>query len=264
MKNILFFLIFFQSLSFDLQVNNVEYNNPLEKKKRVLIFTKNGLSVDGKKGYVHKNIANSIKALGEICEAENIDFDSSEDSSLFNQLTLSKYDAIIFSNSNNEVFDNDKQKIAFQNFIKKGGGFVAIHSASAVERDWPWYWSLVGGKFIRHAPHQEFDAVVVDKNHPSTYFLDKVWKVKDECYFFNNLNPKINVLLASDLGTIEDDNKVEYPNDIFGNYFPLCWSNEFEGARQWYTALGHDAATYDDPTFRKHLKGGMLWVLNLD
>ena len=101
MKNILFFLIFFQSLSFDLQVNNVEYNNPLEKKKRVLIFTKNGLSVDGKKGYVHKNIANSIKALGEICEAENIDFDSSEDSSLFNQLTLSKYDAIIFSNSNN-------------------------------------------------------------------------------------------------------------------------------------------------------------------
>jgi type 1 glutamine amidotransferase len=141
---------------------------------------------------------------------------------------------------------------------------MAIHSASAVERDWPWYWSLVGGKFVRHAPHQEFDAVVVNKKHSSTYFLDKVWKVKDECYFFNNLNPKINVLLASDLGTIEDDKKVEYPNDIFGNYFPLCWSNEFEGARQWYTALGHDAATYDDPTFRKHLKGGMLWVLNLD
>ena len=124
---------------------------------------------------------------GRAVTTKNIDFDSSEDSSLFNQLTLSKYDAIIFSNSNNEVFDNDEQKIAFQNFIKKGGGFMAIHSASAVERDWPWYWSLVGGKFVRHAPHQEFDAVVVNKKHSSTYFLDKVWKVKDECYFFNNL-----------------------------------------------------------------------------
>ena len=78
------------------------------------------------------------------------------------------------------------------------------------------------------------------------------------------MNPSINVLLASDLSTIKDNKKVEYPNDIFGNYFPLCWSNEFEGARQWYTALGHDASTYDDPTFRKHLTGGMLWVLNLD
>ena len=99
MKNILFFLIFVQSLSFNLQVNSVENNNWSQINKRVLIFTKNGLSVDGKKGYVHKNIANSIKALGEICEAENISFDNSEDSSVFNQLSLSKYDAIIFSNS---------------------------------------------------------------------------------------------------------------------------------------------------------------------
>ena len=105
---------------------------------------------------------------------------------------------------------------------------------------------------------------MLDKNHPSTYFLDKVWKVKDECYFFNNLNPKINVLLASDLRTIEDDKKVDYPNDIFGNYFPICWSNEFEGAKQWYTALGHDSETYDDPIFRNHLKGGILWVLDIE
>ena len=220
--------------------------------------------LDGKKGYVHKNIANSVKALKEICSSQNIKSEHSEDASIFNEKSLKNFDAIIFSNANNEIFDNEDQKLAFQNFIKNGGGFIAIHSSSAVERKWPWYWELVGGKFVRHAPHQNFNVVVLEKNHPSTYFLDKVWKVKDECYFFNNLNPKINVLLASDLRTIEDDKKVEYPNDIFGNYFPLCWSNEFEGARQWYTALGHDAATYDDPTFRKHLKGGMLWVLNLD
>ena len=262
MKKIIIIVLVFSLLN--VQANNFSIQDSITKNKHILIFTKNGLSVDGKKGYVHKNIANSIKALGEICEAENISFDNSEDSSLFNKLTLSKYDAIIFSNSNNEVFDNENQKIAFKNFIKEGGGFMAIHSASAVERDWPWYWALVGGKFIRHAPHQEFDVVVMDKNHPSTYFLDRVWKVKDECYFFNNLNPSINVLLASDLSTIKDNKKVEYPNDIFGNYFPLCWSNKFEGARQWYTALGHDTKTYDDPTFRKHLKGGMLWVLNID
>ena len=263
MNKIILF-IFCLVLAVNLQANNLEKNDPISKKKRVLIFTKNGLTLNGEKGYVHENITNSIKALKEICEAENIDFDNSEDALLFNKATLSKYDAIIFSNSNNEVFDNENQKVAFQNYIKGGGGFIGIHSANAVERDWPWYWALVGGKFVRHAPHQEFDVVVVDKNHPSTNFLDRVWKVKDECYYSNNLNPDINVLLASDLRTVEDKKKVEYPNDIFGNYFPLCWSNEFEGARQWYTALGHDAETYDDPIFRKHLRGGILWVLNVE
>ena len=144
MKKIIIIVLVFSLLN--VQANNFSIQDSITKNKHILIFTKNGLSVDGKKGYVHKNIANSIKALGEICEAENISFDNSEDSSLFNKLTLSKYDAIIFSNSNNEVFDNENQKIAFKNFIKEGGGFMAIDSASAVERDWPWYWALVGGK----------------------------------------------------------------------------------------------------------------------
>ena len=244
-----------------LQAND---NVTVEKKIYVLIFTKNGLSVDGKKGFVHKNILSSIKALEEICELENIETTTSEDASLFTNSNLAQYDAIIFSNANNEVFDTEAQKQAFQKYIRNGGGFAAIHSANAVERDWPWYWALVGGKFVRHAPYQEFDVIVTDKNHPSTEFLDKKWTVNDELYYSNNLNPDIHVLLSADLTTVEDKKKRKYTNDIFGDYFPLCWSHEFEGGRQWYTALGHDAETYNDPTFRMHLRGGILWVLNIE
>lgn len=244
-------------------VNTQAYNDITKpvKKKKVLIFTKNGLSVNGKKGYVHENIPNSIKALKEICKLEKIETVASEDSALFTDEYLAQFDAIIFSNANNEVFDTEEQQKAFQRYIRNGGGYVGIHSANAVERDWPWYWALVGGKFVRHAPHQEFDVVVTNANHPSTEFLNKTWKVNDECYYSNHLNPDINVLLSADMTTVEDKKKSEYPNNIFGNYFPICWSHEFEGGRQWYTALGHDAETYDDPTFRKHLRGGILWVL---
>jgi len=259
MKNVIVALLCLLTVV-NLQANNFE-NEIVKKRKRVLIFTKNGLSLNGKKGYVHKNIPSSIKALEEICKLEKIETTASEDASLFTDHNLAQYDLIIFSNANNEVFDTEEQKQAFQKYIRNGGGFIGIHSANAVERDWPWYWALVGGKFVRHAPHQEFDVVVTDPDHPSTEFLNEKWVVDDECYYSNNLNPDIHVLLSADMTTVEDKRKSEYPSTIFGNYFPLCWSHEFDGGRQWYTALGHDAETYNDPIFRKHLRGGILWVL---
>ena len=223
--------------------------------KRILIYTKNG------EGYVHDNIAASVAALEKICAAEGFDTDVSEDPALFTPENLAKFDAIIFSNSNNEAFDNDDQRKAFQDFIRSGHGFMAIHSANASERQWPWYWAMVGGKFVRHPPHQEFDVVLTDPDHPSTSHLPARWTVKDECYFSNQLNPDIHVLLSVDLTTIEDEGKKEYPGETFGQLFPLAWCHEFEGGRQFYTALGHDDWFYEDPLFVEHLRGGLLWVL---
>jgi len=116
--------------------------------KRVLIYTKNG------EGYVHENIAASVAALEKICHKEGFLTEVSGQPSVFTPENLKRYDAIVFSNSNNEGFDTAEQKKAFQEYIRRGGGFMAIHSANATEREWPWYWAMVGGKFIRHAPRR--------------------------------------------------------------------------------------------------------------
>ncbi|MDN5204853.1 ThuA domain-containing protein [Fulvivirgaceae bacterium BMA10] len=227
------------------------------KKKRVLLYTKNG------EGFVHKNIPNSIKVIKRICAENNIAVDASEDPSVFTEDNLNKYDALVFSNTNNEVFGTNDQRLAFQRYIQAGGAFVGIHSASGSEREWPWFWKMLGGKFKRHAPGQDFIVKVIDKNHPSTDFLpDKYRREKDECYYLNHLNPDIHVLLAADMTSVEDPKKGEYPFDIFGDYFPLCWFHEFDGGRQWYTALGHQIEHYDDPLFQKHILGGIKWAID--
>jgi type 1 glutamine amidotransferase len=249
MKKLLFFLMLVCGISHSLSLHAGE-------KTRVLIYTKNG------EGYVHENIAASVAALEKICAAEGFLTDVSDLPSVFTEENLALYDAIIFSNSNNEGFDNEAQKKAFQEFIRGGGGFAAIHSANATARDWPWYWAMVGGKFIRHAPHQEFDVLVTDSDHPSTAHLPARWTIADECYYSFQLNPDIHVLLSADMTTVEDEGKDEYPGETFGQQFPLCWSHEFEGGRQWYTALGHDPWFYEDPLFVEHLRGGLLWILS--
>jgi type 1 glutamine amidotransferase len=222
----------------------------------VLIYTRNG------EGYVHDNIAASVEALEEICADLGITTVVSDDPLVFESPALKDYDAIIFSNSNNEAFLKDIQRKNFQDYVLSGKAFMAIHSANASERDWPWYANMLGGKFVRHSPLQPFDIKVIDPEHPSTEHLPGTWAWEDECYYSNQLNPAIHVLLAVDLSTIEDPKKEDLPGDIFGELFPLAWCHEFEGTKVFYTALGHKISYYKDENFRKHLRGGILWILS--
>jgi type 1 glutamine amidotransferase len=225
------------------------------QKKKILIYTKNG------KGYVHENISASVEALKKLAADNKVVAETSDQPTVFTADNLSQYKCIIFSNTNNEGFDTEEQKQAFVNYIHNGGGFVGIHSASGSERQWPWFWAMLGGKFVRHPPLQKFTIKVIDKNHPSTKFLGDTWEWEDECYYTNQLNPDIRVLLAVDLNTINDDKKGEYPGQVFGTTFPLAWYHEFEGGRQFYTSLGHKAEYYKDEKYLRHLWGGIQWAM---
>ena len=229
--------------------------------KKVLIYTKNG------QGYVHANIPASIECLKKICEANGWQYEATDDPAVFTAEHIATFDVLVFSNTNNETFDTDAQRDVFKDYIHNGGGFVGIHSACGSERDWPWFWANLGGKFRWHPHQQDFDIKVFDPTNPSTDFLGDVWKWKmDECYFIDHLNPDIHILLAVDLKTMEFNDREKprmetYPNTTFGDYFPLAWCHQFEGGRQWYTALGHRDEHYQDEAFIRHLTGGINWAM---
>lgn len=241
-------------LTFILFATGVFANPPIQK--RVLVYIKNG------KGFVHTNIANSVEALKKIGKQNNFIVDVSDDPSVMNTENLAKYNCLIFSNTNNEIFDTEQQRQAFVTYIHKGGAFVGIHIASGSERNWSWFHAMIGGLFKRHPAFQQFEIKVINKNHPSTIMLPEIWKKEDECYFMTELNPDIHILLAADLRTVIDTEKEAFPDRIFGDYFPLAWCHEFEGAKVFYTALGHDDKDYSDPMFIQHLTGGILWALD--
>lgn len=227
---------------------------------RVLVYTRN-FTPDGK-GFVHDNIAASGAMIRQLAATNGFQVDVSDDPRTFMPETLRQYRALIFSNSNNEAFENDEQREAFKKFIQGGGGFVGIHSASGSERQWPYYWAVLGGKFKRHAPLQKFEITVIDRTHPATRHLGATWPWEDEFYYLDHLNPRIHVLLAGDLTGLKDNAKTNYPGVVFGDCFPLAWCQEFDGGREFYTSLGHKVEHYRDPVFRQHILGGILWVLN--
>lgn len=227
---------------------------------RVLVYTRN--HVTNGKGYVHDNIAASVAMIRQLASTNGFLVDASDSPSVFTPENLKKYRALIFSNSNNEAFENDEQRAAFKQFIQGGGGFVGIHSASGSERQWPYYWQVLGGKFKRHSPLQAFKIEVLDTKHPATAHLGATWQWEDEFYYLDNLNPRMHVLLAGELANLKDKDKAAYPGVVFGELFPLSWCQEFDGGRQFYTALGHKIEYYSKPDFQRHVLGGILWVLD--
>ncbi len=227
--------------------------------KKVLVYTRN--FVTSGKGYVHDNIADSVKAIQKMGAENGFGVDASDDPKVFTPENLKQYRALVFSNSNNEAFENDAQRQAFRQFIESGGGFVGIHSASGSERAWPYYWFVLGGSFARHPPLQKFTVRVKDHGNPATKDMPDSFEWEDECYFLDYLNPDIHPLLVTDPSKLKDPVRAKRHADLVGDSLPLAWSHEMERGRAFYTALGHKKEHYTNPLFYRHILGGILWVM---
>jgi type 1 glutamine amidotransferase len=225
---------------------------------RILIYTRNG------KGYVHANIPSCVRALQEIGREAGLGMEVTDDPTRFTPSGLEGFRAIVFANTNNEAFTDDEQRTAFQGFIRNGGGFMGIHSATGSERNWPWYWKLIGGTFAWHHPLQRFTVRVLDKTHPATReFPSDSFEWEDEFYYVRERNREVHVLLGGVQASLKRPGKIPATLTDIPEPYPLAWCHRFEGGRSFYTALGHKNEHYDDPMFRRHLRGGLLWAAGL-
>jgi cytochrome c len=213
--------------------------------KKVLVFTKTA-------GYKHASIPKGFTAIQKIGMEKGFEVDSTSDASWIKEEVLKEYSTVIFLNTTGNILDQ-YQQADFERFIQAGGGFMGIHAAADTEYEWPWYNQLVGAYFLSHPHQQQATIQVLDEAHPSTEGLRKEWSHFDEWYNYRNIAAGINVLMNLDESSYEGGEN--------GKNHPIAWSREFDGGRMFYTGLGHTDEAYSDPTFIKHLAGGIDYVL---
>lgn len=226
------------------------------KKLKVLVYTKNG------KGYVHENIPYAVKSIQKLGQQYGFKTDVSDDASVFTEENLKQYSLLIFTSTNNDVFDTDDQRLAFRHFIEAGGGFVGIHSVVGTERNWTWFKMMLGGTFVWHAKFQKYQIRVIDPAHPSVEGLPKVWEKEDECYFQKEMYPGIRTVMAQDLSSLNeaDKEKIVAHAGPYSALYPAVWYQPFDGGMVWITALGHDKKDYEDAVFVQHIFQGIKFV----
>jgi type 1 glutamine amidotransferase len=208
----------------------------------VLVFSKTT-------GFRHDSIPQGIAAIEALGAEHRFAVETTEDAARFSDAALARYKVVVFLNTTGDVLDTG-EKAAFERYIRSGGGFVGIHSASDTEYGWPWYGRLVGTWFASHPQIQRATVHIANSDHPSTKGLPTLWERTDEWYNFRS-NPRGAVQI---LATLDE---ATYSGGAMGADHPIVWCQEVDGGRSWYTAMGHTIESYAEPLFRLHLLGGI-------
>jgi type 1 glutamine amidotransferase len=218
----------------------------------VLIFS-------GTTGYRHDSIPAGIKAVSELAAKRGLRVVASEDPSVFSAGSLKRFGAIVLLSCTTDPKKPDSEWLvgdrrdALQQFVRNGGGIVAIHAAADSHYNWPWYGRLIGGHFERHPQGTPRGTVtVVAPADPIVRGLPRTASRVDEWYYFDDYDPVSKVLITLDPQSIGE-------KDINPN--PIAWTREINSGRIFYTAMGHTKESYSEPFFLRLVGQGLDWVL---
>jgi uncharacterized protein len=222
---------------------------------KALLFTKTA-------GWHHDSINAGVTAIQQLAKLHDFEVFWTEDASrVFNDKELPNYKVVIFLLTTGDVL-NDEQQAAFERYIRAGGGFAGIHSASDTEYNWPWYTKMVGRMFHIHPAVQTATMKVENPNFPGMDRFAKRFLFTEEWYEFDApRSDALKYLLSVDEKTFKPAADWGTKKGAgMGAFHPVSWYHEYDGGRAFYTALGHLAATYSDPNFLHHIYGGIYWA----
>jgi len=216
------------------------------------------LIYSGTTGYRHDSIPAGIEAVSGLAAERGLRVIASEDPAVFSAVSLRRFRAIVLLSCTTDPKDPQSEWLvgdrrdALQQFVRGGGGIVAIHAAADSHYHWPWYGRMIGGHFARHPAGTPKGKVTVVAPEDSTMLgLPRSVSRIDEWYYFDDYDPVSKVLLTLDPQSIGEE-------DINPN--PIAWKREINEGRVFYTAMGHTKESYSEPFFLRVVGQGLDWV----
>ncbi|MBM4037792.1 MAG: DUF1080 domain-containing protein, partial [Planctomycetes bacterium] len=151
---------------------------------------------------------------------------------------------------------------ALLDFVNGGKGLVGIHNATCTALGWPEYNALIGGTHAGHAwwAHQPVPVKLDDPQHPlAAAFAGQGFTASDDIYAFTApyTRETLHVLLSVDAAKAPESMTAERSD---GDY-PVSWVKAAGQGRVFYTALGHQPATFQDPKFLRHVLDGIQFAV---
>lgn len=210
-------------------------------------------------GFRHGSIASAREVL-QTLDPQRWRVTASEDLALITANRLREFDAIFFFTSG-ELALSDSQKRDLLDYVRNGGGFGAVHSASDTLYSWPEYGEMLGGYFDGHPWTQRVTLDVEEPDHTLMRGLPPSFSLVDEIYQHRAFDrARVRVLMTLDPRTV--DLKASGVNRRDQD-FALAWVRSYGRGRVFYTALGHFEHVFRDEMVQRMLRQGLEWITGL-
>ncbi len=195
------------------------------------------------------------KALSDAARGQ-FEVVASQDCGVINARDLATFDAVVFYTTGELPID-EVGRAALLDYVRGGGAFVGVHSATDTFYQWPEYGALLGAYFDGHPWNQAVAVQVEHPRHPATAHLGATWRVADEIYQFKQWTRADHTVLLSLAPEGADLSRGKRAD----RDYPLAWCHDVGEGRVFYTALGHRLALWGDRVFLHHLLGGIRWAI---
>ncbi len=244
-----------------------------QKPRKLLVVNLNVR--DGKvvKGHASIPCSNyAIELMGEKTGAyETV---VSNDIEMFKPENIKQFDAVCFNNTVGVLFEDPQLKKSLLDFVYGGGGFIGIHAVAATFAQWPDYhfWpefgEMLGGYEDGGHPWQAHETIAIkidDPEHPvNAAFGRKGFEITDQAFQFRHgySRDKLRVLVSIDTAKMDMSPSRRFlPERQKDKDFPFSWVKNYGRGRVFFTAFGHNAETFWNPLFLKHLLDGTQFAL---
>jgi hypothetical protein len=219
---------------------------PREGSFELLLYTRTG-------AFRTSSIPAGVAMVEDIAELHGFGLTHTETNDEFTAEALGRYEVVFFLNTSGDVLGSDEE-LAFEEWMIAGGAYIGSNRAADTEVDWAFYKELTGQYYDLHGPccpssdiHWEEDALEFPavRGLPSPWTRGELWFYFDS-YLEWSAKPGFRIL-----GTVE----------IEGSTHPVSFVREWSNFRSFYSVLGHQESTFEDPQVRQHFEAAILWAV---
>jgi type 1 glutamine amidotransferase len=244
-----------------------------KKPRRMLVTNlsmRNGKPFRGSSDAVLPIANYAFELMGKRTGAYDATF--SNDVEMFRPNKIKQFDAICFLNTVGVLFEDAELRRSLLDFIGQGKGFVGIHDAIATFVQYPKYdqWPAFGKMLGAtenggHPWNAEMLTLKLDdpKNPVNAVFGGNEFQISDQAFQFQEpvLRDNMHVLLSIDVAKTSTPPRRVLAVRKEDMDFPMSWIKSYGKGRVFYSALGHSAPVYWNPTVLQHYLAGIQYAL---
>jgi uncharacterized protein len=153
------------------------------------------------------------------------------------------------------------QRLAFQNYMEHGGGWLGFHIAGYMSgrKEWPWFADFIGTVFSGNQwPPLPAKIDVDDPDHPVTKGFPVSFTSPANEWYSWNPDPRLSSGIKVQMTLDPSNYPIGFKNTLTHGDIPVTWTNT--KYRMLYTNMGHGSKIFDSKLQDSFFENALLWL----